>query len=197
MAKGPQQGDRYGDWYLESRAKPINGKRYWNVTNTVTDAKAVVAQTDLANLNNADFQPEDAVPSSAEITARVLAGNHAANPFAVPAGAFEPVFREPSVIATVTADGQTDEYLSDGTVVVAGVKFTKIGDNPFGGQVSAGFDDSSQEGVEQGIVDAEMVKFDVTDPKMVTLRQAVREAMGKLAEAQTALDQVMKAAANL
>lgn len=99
MAKGPQQGDRLGDWFLESRAKPVDGKRYWNVVNVNDDRKLVVAQTSLKALENNTYVHGDDVPSSAQITETILAAN--GNPFL--GGAvdddsefpFEPSFIEP------------------------------------------------------------------------------------------------------
>lgn len=48
--------------------------------------------------NNEPSDGDDEMPTSAEITARVLAGNYADDPFSVPAEAFEPIFREPPVV---------------------------------------------------------------------------------------------------
>jgi hypothetical protein len=148
MARGDYAGETFGEWFVESRAKPQGGKRFWNVTNTVTDEKMVVAQTELKSLATLEDdhihhgptaagccaepcvvencqivdgkheiqtnRPEgDEVPSSSEITARVLIGNYANDPFNLPDGVlpeddseypFEVAFVEPVVIEDVMVD---------------------------------------------------------------------------------------------
>lgn len=42
--------DQIGNWVVVSRAAPVEGKRFWNVTNLVTKEDRVVAQTALAGL---------------------------------------------------------------------------------------------------------------------------------------------------
>lgn len=139
-------GDRFGDWVVTSKAKAMDGRRMWQVTNSQTDETAVVAQVDLKKLVDPDFvntELETDVAYSAEITRKVLIGNGEYNAFDYPGTdpddpddyPFAVEFIEPDVVATVTgADGQTDVYLSDGTIVIGG--------NPFETQMSAGFDDA-------------------------------------------------------
>jgi hypothetical protein len=131
MARGDYTGERFGDWYVESRAKPVDGKRFWNVTNTVTDEARVVAQTELKNLAN----EETDMPASADITARVLIGNFKDDPFNLPDGVlpedddeypFTVEFVEPAIGDIIT---------------VGGIEFIKISDNPFETDDQISFDD--------------------------------------------------------
>jgi hypothetical protein len=93
--KSDYTGDRFGVWFVESRAKPVDSKRMWNCVNTETDEKAVVPQTQLKDLGEGKFFPssesflsalEPDVASSADITARVLIGNYKDDPFSIPDG---------------------------------------------------------------------------------------------------------------
>jgi hypothetical protein len=169
-------GDRFGDWVVMSKAPAVDGKRFWNVTNSQTDETAIVAQVNLKKLGDKKFFPstesflselETGVAHSAEITRKVLIGNGEYNAFDYPGTdpddpddyPFAVEFIEPDVVATVTgADGQTDVYLSDGTVVIGDNPFDNILDtaaimcgssytaeNPFETQMSAGFDDDDDD----------------------------------------------------
>lgn len=150
-------GNRHGDWVVMSRAKPQGGKRFWNVTNSVTDAQAVVAQTELKNLagkacvadeNCTIKDGKHAMPSSAEITAKVVVGNHANDPFNIPDGIlpdddseypFAPEFTEP---AFVPVKGE-------------------VADNPFevSGQMDFDFPDDDECSVADCKCEPNIVKF--------------------------------------
>lgn len=52
-------GDRFGDWYVNARAKGIgDGKRRWHLTNTVTDETKIMLQTELQGLLKFTSNPE-------------------------------------------------------------------------------------------------------------------------------------------
>lgn len=178
-------GDRFGDWVVMSKAPAVDSKRMWNVTNSQTDEVRIVAQTALKDLAS---DQGDAVPNSNEITANVLAANGADNPFKLSAAAFEPVFREAAVIATVSNGSQTDTYMSDGTVVIGSpCPFASIP----GDIIDEIWDEdlAEIEGAEEFVADWVAPKDDVKGLVVLAMQQqdALRDT----------LDQILKAAINL
>lgn len=141
------EGERYGDWYVESKATPLEGKRRWHCVNTVTDERRLILQTELKNLAD----EEEVMPSSREITTKVLIGNYKDDPFNIPDGIlpedddeypFEPVFTEPEFVPVL------------GEVVDINA------DNPFDVQMSADFDDDGE--------------LSATTPEPVSLSENIR-----------------------
>jgi hypothetical protein len=93
--KSDYTGDTLGEWFVDRKAAPVDGKRMWHVVNKRTDETAVVPQTQLKALGEGKFFPssesfldalEPDVANSADRTAKVLLGNYADDPFSIPDG---------------------------------------------------------------------------------------------------------------